>query len=81
MTRRELLSLSSTLKKQSAGSSETLVMGYHSKQCHFPEHGNLEELRCYHGTRIMIYLQSIIIIIITTTTTTTNTTTIIHHPS
>ena len=48
---RHLLPLSSTLKKQAAGSSETVVIRYHSEQCHFPEHSNFQELSCFHGTR------------------------------
>jgi len=49
---RHLLTLFSTLKKGAENSSETLVMRYHSKHCHFPEHSNLPELSCFHGTRI-----------------------------
>ena len=49
---RHLLTLFSNLKKGAAVSSETLVMRYHSKQCHFPEHKNLPELICFHGTWI-----------------------------
>jgi len=40
------------VKKQEAGYSETLVMRYHSKQCHFPEHSQLQGSLCIHGTRI-----------------------------
>ena len=49
---RHFLNLFSTLKKGAVVSSESLVMRYHSKQCHYPEHSNLPEFSCFHGTRI-----------------------------
>ena len=49
---RHLLTLISTLKKEAAFSSETLVMRYQSKHCHFPIHSNLPEHSYFHGTWI-----------------------------
>jgi hypothetical protein len=49
---RQSLNLFSTMKKEGAVSSETLVTRYHSEQCHFPEHSILQESHSIHGTRI-----------------------------